>query len=67
MAEVQFLDGKFVVDDVYVGPIKEATNGSPERFPFKDVMKSLGDVFTKDYLRRAQAKVVGDHLRRFGG
>jgi len=67
MAEIQFLDGKFVVDDVYVGPIKEATNGAPERFPFKDVMKSLGNVFTKGYLRKAQSKIIADHLRIHGG
>jgi hypothetical protein len=64
--EIQFADGKFVVDDIYVGPIGEATNGHPERFPLKDAMARMNEFFGKDLLRRAQSRATSDHLRIHG-
>jgi len=66
MAEIQFADGKQVVDDAYAPAISELTSGHPERFPFRDVMDRIGSWFEKDFLRREQRRIVGDHLSRFG-
>lgn len=66
MAEIEFADGKQVVDDVYAPAIAEITKDHPERFPFKDVMSKIGDWFTKDLIRREQRKILGGHLGRFG-
>jgi hypothetical protein len=60
--EIEFADGKFVVDDVYAGPIREATNGDPSRYTFKHAMKLVGPVLGKDVLRRAQSQVISDHF-----
>lgn len=61
--EIEFSDGKYVVDDVYAGPIQEATNGDPSRFTFKEAMKLVGPVLGKEVLRQAQQTVIRDHFR----
>jgi hypothetical protein len=65
--EIEFADGKRVVDSPFVPSIMQATDGKPERFTFKDAMqlanKSFGQVTGKDLMKRAG---VGDHLRRYG-
>lgn len=66
MAEIQFADGKRVVDDIYVGPINEATNNQPQRFTFQSVMDRLGPAFEKQYLRKVQRDVIGRHFRTWG-
>ena len=63
MAEIEFSDGKRVVDDVYVGPINEVTEGSPERFPFSEAMARIGDFVERDILRKAQADAIREHFR----
>lgn len=60
--EIQFADGKRVVDREYVGPIREATNGAPERFTFKDAMSRIGRVFEKNHLRAVQEQVIRSHF-----
>lgn len=62
MAEIEFADGKRVVDDAYVEPINEVTEGSPERFLFRDVMSRLGNFVEKDILRKAQAAAIREHF-----
>lgn len=66
MAEVQFLDGTFVVDDPLVGPIREVTNGAPERFSLQEAMNMISSWQTKAFLREHQGKVIRDHLRLHG-
>ena len=66
MAEVQFSNGTFMVDDPLVGPIKEVTNGAPERFTFEEAMGKIGNWQTKMLLRNEQSRVVHDHLRLHG-
>jgi len=65
--EVEFADGKFVVDEPIASMIMQATDGKPERFAFKDAMqlatKASGRVSKTDLMRAAG---VTDHLRRFG-
>jgi len=63
MAEIQFADGKRMVDDVYVSAINEATEGSPERYPFGDVMKRITKFVERDILRKAQTDVIREHFR----
>jgi len=63
MAVVQFADGRFVVDDVYVGPLREVCGGETQRFPFKDAMKRLGPAFEKQFLRNVQQDVIARHFR----
>jgi hypothetical protein len=63
MAELQFADGKFVVDEAYVGPLKEVCGGETQRFPFKDAMKRLGPAFEKELLRNVQRDVIASHFR----
>jgi hypothetical protein len=64
--EIAFADGKFVVDDLYAGPIGKVTDGHPERFPFKDVMDRVSEYFTKDRIREFSNAVMRDHLSQFG-
>lgn len=64
--EVTFADGKRVVDDAYLTPIRDVTGGHPERFPYADVMRRLGDWFAKDLIRRQAGSILSDHLRTFG-
>lgn len=65
--EIEFSDGKFVVDAPFVGLISKATDGHPERFTFKDAMqlatKAFGRVTGTDLMKQAG---VTEHLRRFG-
>lgn len=61
--EIEFSDGKFVVDDAYAGPIREATDGDPSRFTFKEAMKLVGPVLGKEVLRRAHSEIIRDHFR----
>lgn len=63
MAEILFADGKRVVDEAYVSPINEVTEGSPERYPFADVMKRVTRFVERDILRKAQADVIREHFR----
>lgn len=63
MAEIEFADGRRVVDDVYVEPINKVTEGLPERYPFKDVMSRLGSFVEKDILRKVQSEVIREHFR----
>ena len=65
MAEIAFADGKFVVDDVYVTPIHEATEGVPGNFTYAEAMKRIGRVFEKRILREAQARIIGDHFTQW--
>jgi hypothetical protein len=65
-SEIQFADGKFVVDDIFAGPIMEATGRHPERFPYQEALKLMNGVFGRDMLRRAQSRAQSDHLRIHG-
>lgn len=66
MAEVEFADGKRVVDDVYVEPILKVTNGAPERYPFQRVMDLINGFVEKGILRRAQQDVIREHFNQWG-
>ncbi len=66
MAEIQFLNGTFVVDKPLVGPIMEVTDGSPERFSFQEAMNKIGNWQTKQYLRQSATAIIRDHLRIHG-
>lgn len=66
MAEITFADGTQVVDDVFVEPINRATDGAPERFPFKVVMDRVTDFVAKDHLRKVQQDVIREHFRQWG-
>ena len=65
--EIEFSDGKFVVDDAFVSPIMEATDGKPERFTFREAMVGANRIFSRitgtELMRSAG---VADHLRRYG-
>lgn len=63
MAEIEFADGKRVVDDIYVEPINEVTDGSPERYPFGEVMRSIGKFVERGVLRKAYTDVIREHFR----
>jgi hypothetical protein len=63
--EIQFADGKRLVDAIYAGPIRQATDGVPERYTFQQAMDRIGDVFTKRILRSAQERVIRSHFRRW--
>lgn len=64
--ELQFADGKFVVDDVFVAPIREATRGHPERFPYQSALKMMNGVLSKNFLKGVQGRVTSNHLRIHG-
>ena len=66
MAEIEFADGRKVVDDVYVEPINQVTDGAPERFTFQTVMGRLGDFVSKDILRQAQKSIISEHMKQWG-
>ena len=66
MAEIEFADGKRVVDDVYVAPIQEVTNGEPARYPFQTVMNRISTFVEKSFLREAQKNIVSEHLKKWG-
>lgn len=66
MAEVQFLNGPFLVDDPLIGPIREVTDGAPERFTFEEAMGKIGNWQTKALLRTEQSRVIKEHLRLHG-
>jgi hypothetical protein len=66
MAEIQFADGIKTVDDVYVEPIYQVTDGVPERHPFQTVMDQLADWQTRQILKRAQRTVIEEHFREWG-
>lgn len=63
MAEIEFADGKRVVDDAYAEPINEVTEGSPERFTFSEAMARISDFVERGILRKAQADVIREHFR----
>jgi len=67
MAVVKFADGKFVIDDVYVTAVMEATDGAPERFRREDALKLIGPVLERRVLRQAQQQIIGAHFRRWPG
>jgi len=64
--EIDFADGRFVVDRVYVAPINEITDSHPERFTFKDAMKMVGPLLGRQYVRQAFDGMIRDHLSRYG-
>jgi hypothetical protein len=64
MAEIEFADGTRVVDDIYVEPINEVTEGSPQRYPFGEVMKRIGNFVERDILRNAQRTAIREHFRQ---
>jgi len=66
VAEIEFSDGKRLIDDPLVGPIKQATDGAPESFTFKDAMKRLNKVNERNFLREARGKIVREHLDTWG-
>lgn len=66
MAEIEFADGKRVVDEAYVEPIHQVTDGAPERFTFERAMKAVTNFVEKDVLRRAQSDAIKEHFRQWG-
>jgi len=64
--ELTFADGKFVVDDAYVAPIREATKGHPERYPYQEALKMMNGVFSRNLLKGVQSRVQSSHLRIHG-
>jgi hypothetical protein len=66
MAEIEFADGKRVVDDIYVEPIQQVTDGAPERFAFQWVMDRISKFVEKSILREAQKSVIEEHFRQWG-
>jgi len=66
MAEIKFQNGTFVVDPELVGPLKEVTNGAPERFSFQEAMSKIGNWQTKQLLRGHQDSFIREHLRLHG-
>ena len=66
MAEIEFADGKRVVDDVYVEPINEVTEGSPERFTFQQAMDRIGRFVERSFLREAHKNVLSEHFEQWG-
>ena len=66
VTEIQFADGKRVVDDAYVAPIHEVTNGEPERYPVQSVMDRVNGFVERSILREAQSNVLKEHFRQWG-
>lgn len=64
--ELRFADGAFVVDRVYVAPLREVTDQHTERFAFKDAMKMVGPLLGRQYVRSAFDNMLRDHLSRYG-
>jgi hypothetical protein len=60
--EITFLDCKRVVDNWMVPLIREATNGAPERFTYKDAMARSGGAAMKQHLRSVQQSVIREHF-----
>lgn len=65
MAEIEFRDGKTVIDDVYVAPIMEATNGAPERFLRKDALRMIGRFVERDHIRNFQRQFILGHFDKW--
>ena len=66
MAEIEFADGKFQVDDEYVRLIGEATNGAAKSLTHKQAMQLLGRVLESRTFRNARNDIVEGHFQRHG-
>lgn len=64
--EMEFSDGKFVVDTPLAAVIRRATDGHPEKFTFRDAQALIGPQMAGDVFRNAISRVKADHLRTFG-
>jgi hypothetical protein len=65
MAEIQFADGKSMIDDIYVAPIMEATNGAPERFLRKEALRMIGRFVERNHIRAFQRDFIRSHFGRW--
>jgi len=65
MAEIVFRDGKSVIDDIYVAPIMEATDGAPERFLRKEALRMIGRFVERDHIRAFQRDFIRGHFSRW--
>lgn len=66
MAEIQFADGRQMVDDIYVVPIIEVTDGAPQTVTFDEAMKRLSRFLEDRIVRDAFRDTIRGHLRQWG-
>lgn len=64
--ELDFADGKRVVDQPYADQILAATHGSPEGVTFKRAMQMINHLPMRNLLRSVERQVFKEHFRQFG-